>query len=556
MQGQNLKKMLSNYSDILSYNCTEVQHLPKSPNNSEKFLYVRRNILFFYISSLVSFITLSASLFLFFYHHIDSRILIPFYSVSFISVLISLINVIGTKNFDLNHHKKIVKIYRKLQQPNVDIFLPNCGEDIAVLENTWNGVRDLKNSYSGKIVVYCLDDANREEVKVLSKKFGFKYYSRPNRGQGKKAGNLQFGFSVSRSKYIVIFDADFKPNKIFLDELMPYLESNNNVGIVQSPQYFDIKLSQGWLERGAGSVQEFFYRSIQVSRMSHNASICVGSNAIYRRKALKKSGGFAQIEHSEDVHTGFNMNIHGYHLQYVPVIVAKGLCPSDMQAFFKQQYRWCAGSLSLIFSQKFWSKKMKFQERLSYLSGFFYYLSTALSVISTPIIPLMMILIYPNEIKLFNYLLILPTIFFSQIVYPLWHKSRYSIEAWSVGNIYGWAHLFAFYDNLFGSQMAWQPTGSKIKKDTKFVVFRLLQFTLNLFPGIVWVVASFNRAIIDRDFQYLPLLFSGLFYMLVISKISFYNFGNLKNRIKIYNFDYIRALTKNLIKAPVRIFNN
>ena len=470
--------------------------------------------------------------------------------------MISLINIIGTNDFDLNYHKKIVKNYRKLSKPNIDVFLPNCGEDIAILENTWKGVRDLQNSYLGRIVVYCLDDANREEVKTMAKKFGFKYYSRPNRGHGKKAGNLQFGFGISKSKYIVIFDADFKPNKVFLDELLPYLDSNKNIGIVQSPQFFDVKLSQGWLERGAGSVQEFFYRSIQVSRMSHNASICVGSNAIYRRKALKKSGGFAQIEHSEDVHTGFNMNVHGYHIQYVPVIVTKGLCPSEMQAFFKQQYRWCAGSLSLIFSEKFWNKKMKFQERLSYLSGFFYYLNTALSVISTPIIPIMMIFLYPNEIKLFNYYLILPTIFFSQIVYPLWHKSRYSIEAWSVRNIYGWAHLVAFYDNLLGSQMAWQPTGAKIKIDNKFIVFRILQVTFNLFPGLIWIIASFNRTIFYRDFRYLPLLLSGFFYMLVVSKVSFYNFASLKSRSKVNNLNYIGALTKNIIKAPVRLFNN
>ena len=65
MTSRALKKLFSNYSNILSYNCTGVQHIPKSPNNKEKFLYVHRNVVFFYISSLISFISLSTSIVLF-----------------------------------------------------------------------------------------------------------------------------------------------------------------------------------------------------------------------------------------------------------------------------------------------------------------------------------------------------------------------------------------------------------------------------------------------------------------------------------------------------------
>ena len=44
--------------------------------------------------------------------------------------------------------------------------------------------------------------------------------------------------------------------------------------------------------------------------------------------------------------------------------------------------------------------------------------------------------------------------------------------------------------------------------------------------------------------------------MLVVSKVSFYNFASLKSRSKVNNLNYIGALTKNIIKAPVRLFNN
>jgi len=67
---------------------------------------------------------------------------------------------------------------------------------------------------------------------------------------------------------------------------------------VQSPQYFRTHGRMSWMERGAGGVQELFYRLVQVSRDRHDGAICVGSCAIYRREALATNGGTTLIEHS------------------------------------------------------------------------------------------------------------------------------------------------------------------------------------------------------------------------------------------------------------------
>jgi len=101
----------------------------------------------------------------------------------------------------------------------------------------------------------------------------------------------------------VILDADFCPRPDFLRHLVPYMD-DPAVGIVQSPQYFDSGENLNWIQRTAGSTQELFYRWILPSRDRFNAAICVGTCALYRRKALEATGGFAQIEHSEDIHTG------------------------------------------------------------------------------------------------------------------------------------------------------------------------------------------------------------------------------------------------------------
>ena len=83
----------------------------------------------------------------------------------------------------------------------------------------------------------------------------------------------------------------------------PYID-DPTIGIVQSPQYFDSGENLNWIQRTAGATQELFYRWILPSRDRFNAAICVGTCALYRREALAAAGGFAQIEHSEDIHTG------------------------------------------------------------------------------------------------------------------------------------------------------------------------------------------------------------------------------------------------------------
>ena len=121
---------------------------------------------------------------------------------------------------------------------------------------------------------------------------------------------------------------DFVPRQDFLKELLPYFDSPN-VGIVQSPQYFDTSASMNWIERTAGATQEFFYRFIQPSRDKHSAAVCVGSSAVYRRSALEMVGGFPEIDHSEDIYTGFLLGQIGYVTKYVPTVVSKGVCPDN-----------------------------------------------------------------------------------------------------------------------------------------------------------------------------------------------------------------------------------
>ena len=509
--------------------------LPQSPTDEEKYLYVNTNSTIIFIFSIISFTGITISTGLFLSHHTNLWPLYGYFALTVFYFIISL-STKTNQSFNKAYHDKIINKWKDRMYASVDVFLPTAGESLTVLENTWQGVAKMMKEYNGTVTVFCLDDSARPSVRALAKRFNFYYKVRPNRGEFKKAGNLRFGYTNSYSEYIIIFDADFRPRADFISEMLPYFYENPSIGLVQSPQYFSVDSKQNWLERGAGAVQEYFYRYSQVYRQNLDASICVGSNAMYRRAALDTIGGTALVEHSEDVHTGFNLRTKGWTIQYIPIILAKGLCPSDMQAFFKQQYRWCSGSLSLLTSRKFWKLKLSLRSRLCYFSGFFFYIHTAVSSIIVPMLPLIIIFLYPNEVSLHYVYLLLPSIIFVFVVYPLWHNATYGIEAWSTRSVYGWAHLFALFDLFTKKSMKWQPTGSKMSKDIRYRSFRISQMVFNLIPGIIWVSYSLYYIVDKHNPNFIPFFFSGVYFLLITSKVSFYG---LKKQKMIFQPVYI-----------------
>lgn len=490
------------------------QVLPEPPTDEEKYAYVQRNLSLLIFTSLLSFTMLLISQLHFIRLSRWFLLLTPFLFFTVAYFLISLRINATSRDFNIKRHVALVTEWAPFEYPSVDILLPICGESIAVLENTWIHVDKLARRYRGEVVVSVLDDGASEEARRLAEHFGFRHTVRTNRGWFKKAGNLRHGYNSTTGEFLVIFDADFAPRDDFLNELLPYMELDPTLGVVQSPQHFRVDSRQTWMERGAGAVQELFYRVVQVSRDQLNGAICVGSCAVYRRKALDAIGGTALIEHSEDVHTGFDLARAGWGLRYVPIPLATGLCPEDPDSFFFQQYRWCAGSMSLMSSGKFWQTKLRPSTRLCYISGFCYYLHTAIFTFVAPLIPIILLLALPGQVHLRNYFWIIPSTVFNLVVFPLWNKISYGPTALMTKSLYGWAHAFAVWDIVRGKRKGWQATGGKGKKDAGRL-WRAVAVWGGL-TSAVWIGSAIIRMTQFDPMSFVFLLFAGCFYAGII----------------------------------------
>jgi cellulose synthase (UDP-forming) len=493
--------------------------LPDPPSDVEKYSYVRRRAWILTFVSAFSFPPLVLGQVILLLHNRWFWLYAPFMVSGLLLFIVPLLTDSFSRGFDLDAHRRLVDGWQPARYPSVDIFLPVCGEAVEVLRNTWGGVAKLAASYPGKLTTWVLDDSGSATLKAMAREYGFAYASRPNPGWYKKSGNLLYGYLISEAEFILLLDADFAPRPDLLAETMPYMDTFGDIGIVQTPQFFRVADEQTWVERGAGAVQEVFYRSIQLARARKGGAMCVGSCAIYRRAALDQTKGMALSDHSEDLHTGFNLQRLGWRLCYVPIALATGTCPDNVFAFMNQQYRWCCGTISLIFSTAFWRSRLPFYSRLCHLSGFVYYVYTALFIFGIPALSISILWFDPRILVIRHMLYFVPILVASGIAYPLWHRSPYRLEAWSVAVVSGWAHVFAFSDELLGRRRAWQPSGVEAAKQHGRRRLWIGLLGWNLASSLLWVGLAFWRMLTMDPANMLMLLGIGLFNLVIICRI-------------------------------------
>ncbi|MGJ0117888.1 glycosyltransferase family 2 protein [Williamsia sp. MIQD14] len=413
-------------------------------------------------------------------------------------------------------HRETVRAWHadRTVWPSVDIFLPTCGEDMSVLFNTYTYVKNVQ--WRGELRVLVLDDGGRDEVRAAAEEFGFDYLVRPNRGHMKKAGNLQYAFGQSHGDFIAIFDADFCPRADYLEHLVPYTE-DREVGIVQSPQYFSTEESMNWLERTAGATQELFYRWVQPSRDRAGAPICVGTCALYRREALSDVGGFAQIEHSEDVHTGIFLLRGGYRTRYVPILVSKGLCPSDLAGFLNQQYRWCNGSITLLQSRVAQRQPLSLRQRLCFWAGFMYYISTALNVFVLHVPAMVMAIFFADQIRASHFIPFMAGAWVYFVLMPRVSVGQWRFEVMRTQMAYGFCHALAITHKLTGRTRGWVATGAVGKSSSLArTISKVGAATLIVTLGVSWAAWGFDTYQYGlREFWTMGLFLLGYTYLSV-----------------------------------------
>jgi cellulose synthase (UDP-forming) len=480
--------------------------LPSPPTADEKTCYVDRHLGYLTLVVLIGYgsIIIGQAILEVRFH---TWLMAPWTIFTIMYLTVSLLSNFTGRDFDLSAHQGKVRGWRPAHYPTVDIFLPICGEPLELLHNTWTYVYELLRAYPGDAVAFVLDDKADPDAQELARDFGFAYLVRENRGWMKKAGNLRYAFERTQGEFFAIFDADFVPRSDFFAETLPYFD-DVSIGIVQTPQFFRPDPRHSWVERAAGPMQEVFYRSMQTSRDSFGAAVCVGSCAVYRRTAVQAAGGPALIACAEDVHTGLDVISQGWSVRYIPVNLAAGSSPTSVDAFAHQQYRWCLGSTTPL--RRLRTVPLSTRSRAAYLSGFLYYLFTALLLFVVPAIAIGMLTFIPQDIHLHDYLVLAPAVLNGFLLYPVWHRSEFGLATWALEIVRSWSHALAIWDHFRGKVVAWQPTGGSVSPVRRLWAALVVW---NCGTAVAWLGLAALRSWQYRTDRFAVIFLFGLMYL-------------------------------------------
>jgi len=433
----------------------DIAHAP--PDDTELWSYTTGTGRWFLQFSALSRMCLGGALFFLAMRGDWLKLLVPFGLMMVAGSLVSIVWSYQIREFDRPAHVQLASRSGRHARACVDILITTCGEDPSVIRNTiWHATRIR---HRGPVRVFVLDDKGSPEVRDHAAELGATYIRRDNSGWMKKAGNIHNAYGQSDGEFIIILDADFAAREDFLNHTLAYFE-DESIGIVQTPQFFRVDESN-WVEAGAASQQEQFYRIVQRARDRRGGAICVGTNAVYRRAALDQRGGIALLEHSEDLFTGMKVIDAGYTVRYLPLVLAAGSAPSTTRALASQQYRWARGNFALAGTPLFKRLRLTFMQRLSIWDGWIFYVTSSLSPVIAIVVPILTLVEVPEAISLAPTLMLVPALLTEFVLQPRWLYLSNGPASRRVGLISQVAHLFALRDHLSDREQEWVPTGDR-----------------------------------------------------------------------------------------------
>ena len=233
------------------------------------------------------------------------------------------------------------------QLPSVDVFVCTYNEGLDVVERTI--VAALAIDYP-KFTVWVLDDGKRDWLRDFCAAKGARYLRRPDNRHA-KAGNINHALARTGADLFAVLDADFTPQRHFLYRTVGFFR-DPTVGIVQTPQHFfnpdPAQLNLG-LTRLWPDDQRLFFDVILPARDAWDVAWCCGSCSVQRRAAIEAVGGVPTASITEDLLSTLVLLRRGYVTRYLNERLSMGLCPENLDGFFRQRERWCRGNLQTMF---------------------------------------------------------------------------------------------------------------------------------------------------------------------------------------------------------------
>ncbi len=290
-----------------------------------------------------------------------------------------LIGVLAFFNFQYlffnksNHENPHVLKLNKNYEYIVDVLICTYNEPLDLLEMTIAATTNLEYP-KDKLNIYILDDGKRKELEKLCQNYGINYLTR-DAHEGAKAGNINNALTKINGDLFAVLDADMIPKKDFLMKTVGYF-SNQNLAFVQTPQvYYNQDMYQyNLMKKNLPNEQDFFMRHIQEARASKNATLHVGTNAVFNRRHVLSIGGYPTDSITEDMAVGMLLQGKGFDSLFINEELVMGLSATTFIELVKQRDRWCRGNIQVLkHYMPLFNSGLSLGQKIAYLDGGIYW---------------------------------------------------------------------------------------------------------------------------------------------------------------------------------------
>ena len=203
--------------------------------------------------------------------------------------------------------------------PFVTIQLPVYNE-LYVMERLLTNISKLEYP-KDKLEIQVLDDSTDEsfettaiQIQMLQKTgLDIQHITRSDR-KNYKAGALKEGLKIAKGEFIAIFDADFLPQKNWLQQTVPFFK-NSEIGVVQT-RWGHLNRNFSILTRVQAFALDAHFTLEQVGRNSKGHFINFnGTAGIWKKKCILDAGNWEGDTLTEDLDLSYRAQLKNWKLK-------------------------------------------------------------------------------------------------------------------------------------------------------------------------------------------------------------------------------------------------
>ena len=233
------------------------------------------------------------------------------------------------------------------ETPLVTIQLPVFNE-MYVMERLLDNIA-LIDYPKDKLDIQVLDDSTdetiistREHIEQLrATGLDITHITRTDRS-GFKAGALKEGLKIAKGEFIAIFDADFLPQKNWLQQTVLYFK-DPDIGVVQT-RWGHLNRNYSILTRIQAFALDAHFTLEQVGRSSKGHFINFnGTAGIWRKQCIIDAGNWEGDTLTEDLDLSYRAQLKNWKFKYLEDVETPAELPIVISAARSQQFRWNKG---------------------------------------------------------------------------------------------------------------------------------------------------------------------------------------------------------------------